>query len=321
MRDLVTVFGGSGFIGSQVVRALAKKGLRIRIAVRQPHLAGAQRLHGDVGQIEIVQANVRDSASVRRALEGASACVNLVGILYEHGRQRFEAVHAQGATIVAQAARDAGVSRFVQMSALGADPASPSAYARSKAAAEAAVRGIIPTATILRPSIVFGAEDDFFNRFAAMAVVAPALPLIGGGQTRFQPVYVGDVAQAVVAGITDPATAGRTFELGGPAVFTFRELMQIVLDETGRRRALVPLPAPLASAVGAVAQLASGLFAPPVTPDQVRLLARDNVVSQGADGLEALGIAPTALEGVVGTYLYRYRKGGQYADQTGLQTV
>lgn len=314
MPDLVTVFGGSGFVGSQVVRALARMGLRVRVAVRQPHLAGDQRLHGDVGQIEIVQANVRNPASVARALEGADVAINLVGVLYEHGRQKFQAVHAMGARNVAEAARAAGVKRLVQMSALGADPESDAKYARTKAMGEAAVREVFPEAVIVRPSIVFGPEDDFFNRFATMATLSPALPLIGGGRTRFQPVYVGDVAKAIARAAVDPDCAGKTYELGGPATYTFRELLQIVLAETGRRRLLAPLPFGVAAMIGKGGDLVAGLLPPPLTSDQVALLKHDNVVSGQAPGLEALGITPTALEGVLPSYLYRYRKGGQYAD-------
>ncbi|WP_375269747.1 complex I NDUFA9 subunit family protein, partial [Phenylobacterium sp.] len=211
MQDLVTVFGGSGFVGTQVVRALARAGLRVRVAVRRTNVAEGLRLLGDVGQIQIVQANIRNPESVARALEGAQACVNLVGVLYEAGRQKFASLHAMGARNVAEAARAAGVTRLVQMSAIGADAQSESKYARTKAEGEAAVREIFPDAVIIRPSIVFGPEDDFFNRFARMATLSPALPLIGGGKTRFQPVYVGDVAQAIARALRDPACAGQTY--------------------------------------------------------------------------------------------------------------
>jgi len=314
MADLVTVFGGSGFVGSQVVRALARQGLRVRVAVRQPHLAGDLRLSGDVGQIEIVQANVRNAASVQRALQGADAAVNLVSTLYEHGRQKFQTLNVMGAKTVAEAARAAGVARLVQMSALGADEASPSKYARTKALGEAAAREAFPGAVIIRPSVVFGPEDDFFNRFANMATLAPALPLIGGGRAKLQPVFVGDVAKAVARAAVDPDCAGRTYELGGPNVYSFRELMELVLAETGRSRALIPLPFPVAGLIGSVCELGAGLVPPPITADQVELLKTDNVVSGQAPGLAELGIAPTAVEGVLPTYLYRFRKGGQYAD-------
>jgi NADH dehydrogenase len=318
MQNLVTVFGGSGFIGSQVVRTLAKQGYRVRVAVRQPHLAGVQRLHGDVGQIEIVQANVRNAPSVARAVEGADAVINLVGVLYEHGRQQFQTLHAMGARTVAEAARAAGVARLVQMSALGADANSPSKYARSKAAGEDAAREAFPGAVVIRPSIVFGPEDDFFNRFAAMAVIAPVLPLIGGGATRFQPAYVADVAKAVAKAATDPDCAGKTYELGGPTVYSFKELLELVVAETGRARPLVPLPFAVAGLIGAAGDLVAGLIPPPLTSDQVELLKADNVVSAGAAGFAELGIVPTAVEGVLPGYLSRYRKGGQYADLTEL---
>lgn len=318
MQDLVTVFGGSGFVGGQVVRTLARQGRRVRIAVREPHLAGEQRLCGDVGQIEIVQANVRNAASVARAVEGADTVINLVGVLYEHGRQQFQTLHAMGAKTVAEAARAAGVARLVQVSALGADAGSPSKYARSKAAGEAAAREAFPGAVIIRPSIVFGPQDDFFNRFAQMATMAPALPLIGGGKTRFQPVYVADVAKAIAKAATDPDCAGKTYELGGPGVYTFRDLLEMVLAETGRRRALVNLPFGVAGLLGAAGDLVAGLIAPPITSDQVALLKADNVVSSGALGLADLGVDATAVEGILPGYLYRFRKGGQYADLTEL---
>lgn len=216
MQGLVTVFGGSGFVGAQVVRALARRGLRLRVAVRNPGRGYRLRMLGDVGQIEIVQANVRNPASISRAMNGAQACVNLVGVLYEAGRQRFQSIHAMGTRNLAQAAAAEGVQRFVQVSAIGADENAASRYARTKAMGEAAVREIIPGAVVIRPSIVFGPEDDFFNRFGLLASLSPVLPLIGGGMTRFQPVFVGDVAGAVAGAILDPETQGRTFELGGP---------------------------------------------------------------------------------------------------------
>jgi NADH dehydrogenase len=316
MQDLVTVFGGSGFIGTQLVRALAKRGLRIRVAVRQPHIAYTMRLMGDVGQVEVVQANVRDDASVRRALEGAQAAINLVGLLYETGRQKFEAVHVDAAVTIAVAARELGVTRLIQVSALGADPDSKSIYARTKAQGEAAVREAFPDAVIVRPSVVFGPGDDFFNKFAEMAMISPVLPLIGGGATKFQPVYVTDVAQALVSTVLDPAAAGRTFELGGPGVMTFRHILELILAETGRKRMLLPLPFPVARLIGKLCE-PIGLVtpvAPPLTSDQVELLKVDNVTSPGAPGLIELGVTPTAVEAVLPTYLYRFRRGGQFAD-------
>lgn len=320
MQNLVTVFGGSGFVGRHAVRQLAKAGWRIRVAVRNPNLAYAMRLAGDVGQVDIVQANVRNAASARRALDGADAAVNLAAVAYETGRQTFQALHVDAARTVAEAARAERVSRFVQMSALGADPASASRYAKSRAEGEAAVRAVYRDAVILRPSIIFGPEDDFFNRFAAMAGISPALPLVGGGATRMQPVFVGDVAKALARAVGDPAAAGKTYELAGPAVFTFRQLMELVLQEIGKRRFLAPLPWGVAGLIGRLGDaslfaLGDGLVKPPITSDQVTLLRSDNVASGAFPGLADLGIAPTTLEAVLPSYLYRYRKGGQYADQ------
>jgi NADH dehydrogenase len=315
MQNLVTVFGGSGFIGAQAVRQLAKAGWRIRVAVRNPAAAYAMRLHGDVGQIDIVQANVRNEPSLRRALGGATAAVNLVAVMNESGRQGFQALHVMGARNVAAAAKAQGVARMVQMSALGADPNSTSKYARTKAEGEAAVREIYPDAVVVRPSIVFGPEDNFFNRFAAMAQLSPALPLIGGGHTRFQPVFVGDVGKALAKAVASDEAAGQTYELGGPAIFSFRQLMELMLAEIGKRRILLPLPWPVAGMIGTAGDLARTLITPPITSDQVKLLRADNVVSGAHPGLAELGITPTTLEAVLPSYLYRYRRGGQYADQ------
>jgi uncharacterized protein YbjT (DUF2867 family) len=316
MQGLVTVFGGSGFIGAQVVRALAKRGLRVRAAMRRPGRGYRLRMLGDVGQIEVAQANVRVPDSVARAMAGAQACVNLVGLLSEHGRQRFQSVHAMGARNIAEAAAAEGVGRFVQVSSIGAAPDALSKYARTKAQGEAAVRELIPTATILRPSIVFGPEDGFFNRFARMAATSPipVLPLIGGGKTRFQPVFVGDVAAAVAHCLLDPATAGRVFELGGPEVYSFEALMRLILKTIERRALLVPIPFAIAELMGAAGDLQAMLMPPVLTTDQVAALRTDNVVSPGAVGLGALGVTATALEPILPTYLNRYRKGGQYAD-------
>jgi uncharacterized protein YbjT (DUF2867 family) len=316
MHGLVTVFGGSGFLGSQIVRQLAKRGHRVRVAVRRPGGAYRLRLLGDVGQIEVVQANIRDDESVARALEGAEAAVLSVGVLWQSGRQTFEAIQAEGAERVAKAAAAAGVARFVQISAIGADAASPSAYARTKAAGEAAVRKALPHAVIVRPSVVFGPEDDFFNRFADMAARGPVLPLIGGGKTRLQPVFVADVAAAVACALEDPTASGQTFELGGPSVYAFEGLMRLVLQVTGRKPPLVAIPFGLASVLGRIGDVIGslGLVAPPITSDQVELLKTDNVVAPGARGLSDLGVAPTAVEPIIPTYLYRFRKGGQYAE-------
>ena len=318
MQGLVTVFGGSGFVGGQVVRALAKRGLRVRVAVRNPGRGYKLRMLGDVGQIEVVQANIRMPASVARALEGAEGCVNLVAVMHERGRQKFQSVHAMGARTIAEAAKAAGVSRLVHMSAIGADPGSASKYARTKAMGEAAVREVVPSATILRPSIVFGPEDDFFNRFARMACASPVLPLIGGGLTKFQPVFVGDVANAVAACLLDADTAGKTYELGGPGVFTFKALMERLCEEIGRKPILAPIPFGVAGLIGMGGDLVNLQpipIAPPLTSDQVTLLRADNVVAPGALTLADLKVAPTAMEPILASYLYRYRKGGQYADQ------
>jgi NADH dehydrogenase len=320
MRGLVTVFGGSGFIGSQTVRALARQGWRIRVAVRRPWQAYRLRLLGDVGQIEIVQANVRVAGTVERALEGAEAVVYVVGAAFESGRQLFSVVHAEGPKFVAEAAARLGIERFVFISGIGADPASASKAGRAKAAGEASVRAAVPGAVILRPSMVFGAEDHFFNKIAQMALAAPIMPVLGAS-TRVQPVFVADVARAVAAALADPAAAGRTFELGGPSVYTMREITELTLAEIGRPRMLLPLPWNVAALLGLAGDLLGALRGPlpmlpvpPITTDQLALLKADNVVSENAPGLADLGVAPLALEPIIPTYLYRYRKGGQYAD-------
>lgn len=309
-RGLVTVFGGSGFIGRYVVQHLARAGWQVRVAVRRPDEALFLKTAGDVGQVTPVAANIRDARSVAAAVAGADAVVNLVGILYQSGRQKFTSVQAEGAGRVAALAKAAGVKRLVQISAIGADAQSESGYAQSKAQGEQAVAGAFPGATILRPSIVFGPEDEFFNRFARLAMLSPALPLIGGGHTRFQPVYVADVAAAVEKVLDDAGTAGKTYELGGPRSYSFRDLMSLMLKEIGRCRALVPLPFALASLQATFLQL---LPIPPLTVDQVRLLKRDNVVRAGALGFKELGLAPTALEAILPTYLDKYRPLGYYS--------
>lgn len=306
---VITVFGGSGFIGRYLVQQLARRGWIIQVAVRHPDAALFLKPLGDVGQITPIAASLRHEGSIAAAVAGADAVINLVGILYERGRQSFAEIHAEGARRVAVAARAAGAARLVQVSAIGADSASPSDYARSKAAGEAAVAAAFPGASIVRPSIVFGPEDGFFNRFAAMARVSPVLPLVGGGRTRFQPVYVGDVAEAIARIVDDSATAGRTYELGGPRVYSFRELLELMLAVVHRRRLLAPLPFWAASLQAAFLEL---LPVPPLTRDQVRLLQRDNVVAAGAPGLRELGIAPSAVELVIPTYLDVYRPGGRY---------
>jgi NADH dehydrogenase len=309
---LITVFGGSGFLGRHVVRALAKRGYRIRVAVRRPDLAGHLQPLGRVGQIHAVQANLRYPASIAAAVRDADVVINLVGILFERGRQQFDTVQAMGAEAIALAASAHG-AKMIHVSAIGADENSTSAYARSKAKGEKLVLAAVPGATILRPSIVFGPEDDFFNRFAALARFAPALPLIGGGATRFQPVYVGDVADAVVAAVEGQTMPGATYELGGPKVFTFKELMEYVLATVERKRLLVPLPFFAAKIKATFLQL---MPKPLLTPDQVELLRSDNVVSAEATSggltLTGLGIAPRAVETVVPTYLWRFRRTGQF---------
>ena len=311
-ETLVTVFGGSGFLGRHVVRALVREGYRVRPAVRRPDLAGHLQPLGRVGQIHAVQANLRYPESVEAAVRGADVVVNLVGILFERGKQGFDAVQAEGAATVARAAAAAG-ARMVHVSALGADADSPALYGRSKAAGETAVLASVPDAVVLRPSILFGPEDDFFNRFAALARMSPALPLIGGGATKFQPVFVGDVAQAVMRAVGGWAKSGATYELGGPEVKTFRALMEYVLAVTERKRLLVPLPFGLARLQAMVLQL---MPKPLLTPDQVELLRTDNIVSDAAinEGrtLTAFGIEPAALEAIVPSYLWRFRKAGQF---------
>jgi len=315
MQGLVTVFGGSGFVGRYAVRALAKQGWRIRVAVREPHLAPELKVMGDVGQVELVQANVRHEASVRAALVGAQACVNLVGVLYETGRQTFDAVHATAPGLIAEAAAEAGATKFVQVSAIGADADGSAGYARTKAAGEAAVRAAFPNAVVLRPSVVFGPEDGFFNRFGAMAAMSPVLPLIGGGHTKFQPVYVGDVGAAIVAALSLETAAGRTFELGGPGVYSFKALMELLCRETMHHRLLLPIPFPIASALGKIGDLQAKLLPipPQVTSDQVELLKSDNVANPDLPGLADLGVAATAVDAVIPTYLWRFRRGGQFA--------
>jgi NADH dehydrogenase len=307
--NLVTVFGGSGFLGRHTVRALARAGWRIKVATRHPNRAFFLRPLGSVGQIDFVKCDVADPASVASAVKGANAVVNLTGILFEKG-QTFEDVQADGAANVAQAAAAAGASALVHVSAIGADMDSDAHYAATKARGEQAVREAFPKAVILRPSLIFGPEDGFFNKFAGMARMLPALPLIGGGHTRFQPVFVGDVARAILAGLS--RQDGRTYELGGPSTYSFKELLQLILRETGRKRALIPLPFSIASLNAMFLQL---LPNPPLTLDQVRLLKHDNVVAATAPGLSDLGIVPTSVEAVIPSYLWRYRAKGEYAEQ------
>ena len=313
LETLVTVFGGSGFVGRNVVRALAKRDYRVRVAVRRPELAGHLQPLGRVGQIHAVQANVRYPASVEAAMRDSHVAVNLVGILAKSGAQTFDAVQVRGAETIAKAAAAAGAS-MVHVSAIGANDRSSSQYARTKADGEKAVLAALPSATIMRPSVVFGAEDQFTNRFAALARSSPALPLIGGGETRMQPVYVGDVATAIADAVDGKAKAGATYELGGPEVLTMRQIMETILEITDRDRMLVSLPFGLAKLQSVFLQFAPGALK--LTPDQVELLRSDNVVSQAAKSagltLEGLGITPDSMEAVAPNYLWRFRPAGQF---------
>jgi NADH dehydrogenase len=321
LRDeMITVFGASGFIGRYVVRALAKAGYRVRAATRRPHLAHELKPMGVVGQIQLVQANLRNADSVARAVEGASGVINLVGILYQDGKQTFDSLQSEGAKLVAEKAAEAGVERFIQISAIGADADSRSKYARTKALGEQAVRAAIPTATVLRPSIVFGTEDQFFNKFADMARFAPALPLIGGGQTKFQPVWCADVAAAALAALESDAARGKTYELGGPEVYSFKEVLEFILTTIRRKRLLIPVPFFAASGLGLFGEISGALpFVEPfLTRDQVTLLKKDNVVGISGEDvgtLADLGIEPETVEAIVPEYLARYRRGGQFSEE------
>jgi NADH dehydrogenase len=312
---LATVFGGSGFLGRYVVRALARRGWRVRAAVRRPDLAGQLIPYGAVGQIQAVQANLRPEFrwSIERALHHADAAVNLVGILSQSGKQTFQSVQAEGAGILADCVRAAGISSFVHVSALGADAQSASVYARTKAAGEASALAAVPGAVVLRPSVVFGPDDAFFNKFASMATTIPFLPLVGGGKTLFQPVYVVDVAEAIANAIEGGATAGATYELGGPEVMSFRQILELVLKETGRSRLLLPLPFGIAKLQAKLLQL---LPNPPLTEDQVELLKSNSVVSEAAieagRTLSQLGVTPHTVQSIVPAYLWRYRERGQF---------
>lgn len=322
---VVTVFGGSGFLGRYVVRALARDGWRVRVACRRPDLAFYLQPLGRVGQVMAVQANVRHPESIAAALQGASAVVNLIGILAETGAQKFATVQADGARAIAEAAKDAGIDTVVHVSAIGADPQSRSAYGRSKAEGEAAMRAIIPSAVILRPSVIFGPEDAFFNRFATMARHFPVVPIVGA-DTKFQPVYVGDVAEAVAIALAGRAKPGAVYELGGPEVKSFAELIDYVLKVTQRKRRVLKLSFGAGMFMAGVTQLLTklslGLFPNllRMTRDQVELLKHDNVVSDAAKAearsLHGLGVAdPQSIEAIVPTYLYRYREFGQYQTQ------
>ncbi len=319
---LVTIFGGSGFVGRHLVRAMLKRGWRVRAAVRRPDLAGHLQPLGVVGQVHAVQANLRYPDSVVRAVQGSDAVVNLVGILQAQGRQTFDAVQAEGARAIAEACKAQGVSNVVHMSAIGADAGSASDYARTKAAGEAAMLAAVPSAVIMRASIIFGPEDGFFNRFASLARMLPVLPLVGGGETKFQPVFVGDVAEAMARALEGKAAPGTVYELGGPAVKSFRDLLAFVCETTGRKRLLAPLPWGLASLQAGVIETADkltlGLLPDSLvmTRDQVTLLKSDNVVSASAAAegrtLEGMGIEPASIEAIVPGYLWRFRKTGQF---------
>jgi len=317
---LITVFGGSGFIGRYAVRALCNAGWRVRVAVRNPMNAGDMRVGPEVGQVQIIQANVRNRPSIVRALEGADAVLNLVGLLYQSGKNTFNGTQALGAANIAKYAAEAGITQFIQMSAIGANINSQANYARTKAEAEKAVLDQIPSATILRPSIVFGPEDEFFNKFASMSKFLPFLPLIGGGKTQFQPIFVGDLADAAVASLDNPVAQGRTYEIGGPKTYTFKELLEFIGEQTDRKRVLMPIPFFLAEFKGL---LFAGLFklwpfhAPPLTRDQVYLLKSDNIVGLETDQnfgtISELGITELeTIEAIVPNYLWRHREYGQF---------
>jgi len=316
LETLVTVFGGSGFLGRHVVRALAYRGYRIRVAVRRPELCGHLRPMGRVGQIHAVQANLRYPDSVAAAARDADVVVNLVGLLFQRGRQRFDTVMTAGAETVARAANAVGAP-LVHISAIGADANAVSHYARAKGEGERLALAAQTATTVIRPSIVFGPEDDFFNRFAGLARMAPALPLPGGGHSRMQPVFAGDVGEAIARAVDGDLKRGAIYELGGPDARTFKELMEFVLATVGRRRLLVPVPFALLKLQATFLQF---LPKPPITPDQVELLKSDNIVSDDAkrDGrtLEGLGIRPESMEAIVPTYLWRFRKTGQFSPDT-----
>ncbi|MEL6666083.1 MAG: complex I NDUFA9 subunit family protein [Pseudomonadota bacterium] len=329
-NGLVTIFGGSGFIGRYATRALVAKGYRVRVAVRRPHLAGEVRLAGAPGLVDIVQANVRNRPSIDAAIEGADAVINLVGILYEKGAQSFEATQLEGAVNVAEACAAAGIGKLVHVSAIGADAEANADYAETKGKAETAIRDLVPSSVILRPSIVFGPEDEFFNRFAAMtahpiASIFPFLPAIGGGKTKVQPVYAGDVASALVQAVSSEESAGKTYELGGPSTYTFHELYEYICETVHRKRYPLPMPFSIAKPMGLtfgalyryVWPLSSGILgAPPITGNQVELLKADNVVSDGALTLADLGVEQLeTIEAIVPSYLYRFRPYGQYAQK------
>ena len=316
---LITIIGGTGFLGRHVVRALARRGYRIRVACRRPDLAGHLQPLGTVGQIMPMQANVRYPASLAAACEGAQAVINLAGVLYSAGAQSFDAVHVFGAEASARAAKASGARMFFQLSAIGASPDSTSSYARSKAQGEMRARAAFPGTIVIRPSVVFGPEDDFFNRFAAMTRFLPALPLIGGGKTLFQPVFAGDTGEAIARLLDRGIPDGRTYELGGPDILSFKQIMAFILDTVERKRLLIPVPWSVAKVQGMLLGL---LPKPLLTSDQVESLKSDNVVSDEAKRerrtLEGLGITASGIEAIVPAYLYRYRKAGQFTAPKGV---
>ena len=313
---LVTVFGASGFLGRYVVRALTARGWRVRAAVRNPHTSHELKVIGDVGQVQLMQANLRFPQSVARAVDGADAVINLIGVLFESGRQTFEALLEIGPDTIGEACAAAGITNIAHVSALGVSPNSESEYSRTKYAGEMALRSHVATADIMRPSIIFGPEDEFFNRFAGLTSFAPALPLLGGGKTKLQPVFVEDVASAVAISVTRGST-GKTYELGGPQSYKFKTLMEFILQTIGKKRLLAPVPWFGANIMGFMGELSGALpFVKPfLTRDQVQNLRADNVVSDDALGFEAFGIRPATIESIVPSYLAKYRKYGQFYEK------
>ncbi|MEP1231368.1 MAG: complex I NDUFA9 subunit family protein [Litorimonas sp.] len=315
-NKLVTVFGGSGFLGRYVVRALVADGWRVRVALRRPHTSQDLKVIGGVGQVQLMQANLRYENSIEAAMQGADAVVNLVALLYETGEQTFEALHVEGADKLAKIAAAKGITNFAHVSSIGANPESDSEYSRTKGLGEARIRDAIPNASIFRPSVIFGQEDAFFNRFAAMSSFAPALPLFGGGETKFQPVYVADVAQAIAKTVSN-GTDGKTYELGGPREYSFKELMQLMLGVIDKKRLLLPVPWFAANLMGIAGDMSGKLpfVAPFLTRDQVKNLKVDNVVAQDALTFTDIGITPETLEAVLPRYLAKYRKYGQFHEK------
>lgn len=321
-NDLITVFGSSGFVGRAIVQALCKEGYRVRAAVRRPHQSLRLRVLGDPGQVELVQANLNNARSLEEACAGAQAVINCVGILFEKGKQTFTALHVHGAQAAAEAARRKGVSRFIQISAIGANERASAAYARTKAYGEEEVRRAFPGAIVLRPSIIFGEEDSFFNRFGQMAAQAPFLPLIDGGHSRVQPIFVGDVARAALAALALADALGGTYELGGPRIYSYKELMHIIAHETQRDVWLAPIPRLVLAPFAAVSEIFLRIlpFAPPITVDQLEMLKEDNVVSLSrpdVQSIRALGVTDLeTVEGIVPAYLWRFRPRGQFGPVT-----